>query len=135
MEFATADAERLTENGLVLASAITLSVPVMLPAADGVITTLNCVDCPAPSDNGVASPVTANWGFDTWTPVTFSVVVPVFATVTDCVDCFPTVILPKLTLVGLSCRAPAPVEPFAAIRPVQPLSITRAGSSRANTKP
>jgi len=133
--FATAEAERFTTTGLALASVDTLNVPVMLPAAVGVTATLNFADCPAPNASGMARPVTEYCGLETCVPVTFTVAVPEFETVMDCVDCFPTAILPKLTLVGLNWRTPVPVGLLAVTTPAQPLSIARTVRIRAITRP
>lgn len=126
LDVALAEADRSTINGLALPSVPIVSVPVILPAAVGVTATLNFVDCPAPNASGMASPATENCEFDTCAEVTFTEAVPAFDTVTACVDCLPTVTLPKLMLPGMSCNSPLPPEPPEVTSPAQPLSIMRA---------
>ena len=75
---------------------VTAMLPVALPFADGANSTVNEVDCPAPSASGRESPVTLKP-----VPVTLSLEsatlpVPVFVNVTLCVVLLPTRTLPKL---------------------------------------
>ena len=102
LDAVTAEADKSTTTGFATLSPETVSVPVTFPAAVAVTPTLNFADCPAGNANGMASPLTVNWGFDTCAAVMFAVPVPEFNTDTDCVVALPTVTFPKLRLPGVN---------------------------------
>ena len=73
---------------------------------------------------GSVTPVKLNCGLEIVAWVIESGNVPVFATATVWVACFPTLTLPKLTLVGLTWKAAWPVGVLVPVaRPAQPPRI------------
>ena len=96
------------------------TLPLSVPAAVGEKTTAKLRCCPAESVTGVPAPLKAN-------PAPLSVIVeivtlalPVFVTVTDCVDEDPSFTLPKARLVLLNERVCDAATPM-------PLNATVAG--------
>ena len=131
----TADAARSTTTGVVPLSPVTVRVPVMFPVADGLIPTLNFVDCPDARAMGMLMPEIENCGFEICAEVMFRDALPVFETVTDCANCLPTVTWPKLTLAGIAWKVSSgwPDELPAEVRPRQPFSIATAGRTATRT--
>jgi hypothetical protein len=95
-------AERFATTGALPESPVTVSVPVILPAALASTATLKLLDWPTPSASGMFSPETLNCAFETLACVTCIAKGPGFVTDTDCVTCFPMVTFPKLMLLVLS---------------------------------
>jgi hypothetical protein len=95
-------ADRLITTGVLPLLPVAVSVPVKLPAAVGVTATVKVPVCPTARAIGVVIPETLNCVLESETCVTLIATLPVFDTVTVCVDCLPTVTEPKLTLPGLS---------------------------------
>jgi hypothetical protein len=135
----TAVAERFATTGALPEFPLTVSVPATVPAALGLTTTVKLLVCPTASPSGVDSPVTLNCAFDKLACVIFSGMVPEFVTDTACVDCLPTLTLPKLIVVELSWKDAALVgapDAFVVVTtPAHPFSnpIT-AASSKSGSK-
>src|SRR6516165_8504431 len=94
-------AERFTTTGDVPSLPCTVIVPVRLPLEVGVTATITFPDCPAAMDIGNAAPDRLNCGFEKVAWVMEITDLPVLEIATDWVLCFPTLTLPKLTLLGL----------------------------------
>lgn len=78
------------------------TLPLSVPAADGLNCTLNETLCPTASVTGTLAPVTAN-------PVPLAAIcetateeLPELVSVTSCVEVLPALTLPKLRLLGLT---------------------------------
>ena len=99
---AAAVAERFATTGELPESPVTVSVPVILPAAVASTTTLKLLDWPTASATGMLIPETLNCEFETLVCVMCIATGPGFVTDTDCVTCFPTVTFPKAMLFVLS---------------------------------
>jgi len=77
-------------------------VPVKFPVAVGSNHTWNVLDCPAGKEKGNVRPVTENCALFTVTALRLAVAFPVFVTVAVCETFFPTAMLPKLKVPGVT---------------------------------
>jgi hypothetical protein len=98
----TALAVRLMTAGELPESPCTVSVPVIVPLAVGVMLTVKFPDCPEDIAIGNVMPLTLNCEFDTVACVTFMEAMPVFAIVTVWLLSLPTAIDPKFTVAGFN---------------------------------
>jgi hypothetical protein len=98
----TAVAERLKVADELPSLPRTVSVPVIVPEDVGVTATVKLLDCPVAMDIGNVAPGKLNCGLESVAWVIDTAVLPVLDIEIDCVACFPTPTLPKLTLVGFN---------------------------------
>jgi hypothetical protein len=99
---ATAVAERFTTAGPAPSLPWTVSVPVRVPALEGVTPTVKFPDWPVPIDIGRVTPVKLNCGLESVACVIETGMVPVFATAIVWAACFPTPTFPKFNAVGFT---------------------------------
>jgi hypothetical protein len=86
-----------------------VTVPLTLPADDGVKTTLNVALWPAETATGRLGDVSENCGVLNVAPVTVTEAFPLFVAVTVNVLLFPTTTLPKLKLEPVNPKSPVGV--------------------------
>src|SRR5258707_2991444 len=91
---ATAVAERLTTAGEAPSLPWTVSVPVKVPAADGVTATVKLSDWPVATANGSGTPVKLNCALDIVTCVIATGIDPVSAIATVWLVCLATPTIP-----------------------------------------
>lgn len=115
-------------------SPVTVIVPVILPAAEGVTATDRVPDCPAARAIGNVVPERLNCEFENVACVIFTPTVPVFETETLCVLFFPTVTVPKFTLAGFSWNSAAIVCEVALTIPAHPFNRAREEIRRNRAK-
>jgi hypothetical protein len=98
----TAVAVNFTTTGALPWSPCAVSVALRFPATVAFTATVRFADSPMPTAMGNLAPVTLKCGSEMVIWVMLMATFPVFANVTCCVDCFPTITWPKFMLAGLT---------------------------------
>ena len=121
----------------------TVTLPLSVPPAMGENTTLNVRCCPAESVTGVPAPLNANPAPLSVIPEIVTLALPVFVTVTVCVEDDPAFTLPKARLALLKesvCEAATPMPlntivagEFAALLTIETAPLTVPADVGENT--
>ena len=121
----------------------TVTLPLSVPPAVGENTTANVRCCPAESVTGVPAPLNANPAPLSVIPEIVTLALPVFVTVTVCVEADPAFTLPKARLVLLKesvCEAATPIPPnpivageFGALLTIETAPLTVPADAGENT--